>query len=693
MKDYSAENIRNIGLGGHGGVGKTSLAEALLFNAGVIGRLGSTDDGSTVSDYLPDEIARRISITSSLLHLEWKIHKINILDLPGYSDFVGELIGGLKVIDTAIIVANAVGGIEGGTESANKLAESNGCSQLFFINRMDKEHANSNAVIGNLMDLFGARVVPMQLPIGMALEFKGVVDLLTMKAYYYSQGKATAAEIPGDLAGQAAAAREKLVEAAAESDDALLEKFFDSGSLTGEEVTSGLKKGIASGKISPVLLGSATQNIGIDLLMDFIVSVCPSPRDKEAAIVFKGDTDTKVALPVSEGGPAVIYIFKTISVHHVGELSLFKVHSGKVNAGDELVIAAGRTTERFNQIFQLNGKDRKEINVAAAGDIAATVKLKNSHTGETLCGKSVDFRIPPPQFPNPLHRMGIVSTKKGEEEKVAAGLAKLHEEDPTFFMKVDGDIKQTIVFGQGDIHLEVNAARLRERFGVEVELVKPKIPFRETIKSKAESQGKFKRQSGGRGQYGDCWVKLEPMPRGSGFEFVNAIVGGVIPSKFIPAVEKGIVEAMEQGELAGFRVVDLKASCYDGSYHDVDSSEMAFKIAGSMGFKACFEKANPILLEPIYKVVITVPGDFAGDIMGDISSRRGKIMGMEPDGKYQVVKALAPLTELYKYATALRSMTQGRGTYSMEFSHYEEVPREVQEKIIAEAKAAREAQN
>ncbi len=693
MKEYSSDRIRNIGLVGHGGSGKTSVAEALLYDSGAIGRLGSVDNGTTVSDYLSDEIDRRISITSSMLYMEWKNSKINIIDIPGFSDFIGEVVGGLKVVDTAVIVCNAVGGLEGGTEIAYKYAEQNKCSKLFFINKMDKEHADSDEVVNNLVDLYGNEVVPMQLPIGKALEFKGIVDLLKMKAYIYTDGKPSEAEIPENMVDVASSAREKLMEAAAESDDELLEKYFESGELNNEEIIAGLRTGIAAGKISPVLLGSSTKNIGIDLLSDFIVSSCPSPLDMGPVLAFEGDSDKLVELDISESGPTVVYVFKTISVHHVGELSLFKVYNGKVTPGIELQNVSNQTTERLNQIFLLRGKERKEVNAVLAGDLGATVKLKNTHTGNTLCKKGTGYRIEPPKFPKPLHRMAIVAKNKGEEDKVAAGLAKLHEEDPTFFMKVDSDIKQTIVYGQGEMHLDIQTSRLKERFGVEVELVKPKIPYRETIKGRAEGQGKYKRQSGGRGQYGDCWLKLEPLPRGGGLEFINAIVGGAIPSKFIPAVEKGVLEAMESGELAGYRVVDVKVTCYDGSFHEVDSSDMAFKIAGSMAFKSNFLKANPVLLEPIYNVVITVPDDFTGDVMGDISSRRGKIQGMEPAGKYQIIKAMVPLAELYKYATALRSMTQGRGTYEMEFSHYEEVPYEVQEKIAAEAKAEKEGEN
>jgi elongation factor G len=693
LKEYKTSQIRNIGLVGHGSCGKTSLAEAMLFNGGVVSRMGSTDDGSTVSDYAPDEISRRISISSSLMHLEGKDAKINILDMPGYSDFVGEVIGGLKAAETAVIVVDAVNGPEGGTETSFKFADDTGCSKLFFVNKVDKEHADPLKTVDTLNDLFGMSVIPLQLPIGAALEFKGVVDLLKMQALTYTDGKAAPVDIPADMAERAASAREKMMEAAAEADDALLEKFFDSGELSDEDIIAGLRTGMVQGKIAPVLFGSAIANIAVDQLVDYISSSCPSPADKEGVEVYKGDSSDVEIMPVSEGPPNVAYVFKTISVHHVGEISLFKVVSGSITNGSDLVNPRNGTAERLNQIFALNGKNRREVNKAPAGDIAATVKLKETHTCDTLCDKSANIMVKPAGFPNPLHRMAIVSLKKGDEDKISSGLAKLHEEDPAFFMKVDPDIKQTIIFGQGEMHLDVQVARLRDRYGVDVELTKPKIPYRETIQGKSEAQGKFKRQSGGRGQYGDCWLRLEPLPRGEGFEFVDAIVGGVIPSKFIPAVEKGILEAMGDGEMAGCRVVDLKATCYDGSYHDVDSSEMAFKIAASMGFKKAFMAAKPVLLEPIYNVNITVPDDFTGDVMGDISSRRGKIQGMEPQGKYQLIKAQIPLAELHKYSTALRSLTQGRGTYSMEFSHYEETPHEIQEKIIAEHKAEKEGAN
>ncbi|MBD3168377.1 MAG: elongation factor G [candidate division Zixibacteria bacterium] len=693
MKEYNTAQIRNVGLVGHGGSGKTSLAEAFLFKSGAIKRKGSVDDGSSASDYFPDEIAKKNSITLSLLQCEWKNTKINLIDMPGFADFNGEVVSGLKVSDTALLVVDAVNGVEGGTERHFRMAENSNCSRVFFINKMDKENANAENAINGINEIFGNRAVPVQLPIGAAVEFKGVVDILKMKAFTYADGEANATEIPGDMQSTVDDAREKLIEAAAESDDALMEKYFESGELTEEEVISGLKKGIASGTVYPVFVGSSTQDVGIDLMLDFLSSSCPSPADKSPVKAYKGDSEEEIDLDIAESGPNALYIFKTISIHHVGEISLFKVYSGSLASGAELTNPRTGTVERFNQLFALTGKNRSEINKVVAGDLAASVKLKDSHTGDTLVAKGKEIRVIPPDWPKPLHRMAIVSKKKGEEDKVSSGLAKLHEEDPTFYMVFDPDIKQTIVFGQGEMHLDVNIARMKERFGVDVELLKPKIPYRETIRGKSETQGKFKRQSGGKGQYGDCWLKLEPLPRGEGFEFVDAIVGGVIPSKFIPAVEKGIVEAMEDGELAGCRVVDIKVTCYDGSYHDVDSSEMAFKIAASMGFKKAFDAANPVLLEPIYNVVITVPDDFTGDVMGDVSSRRGKVQGMEPDGKYQVIKAQIPLAELYKYDTSLRSITQGRGTYTMDFSHYEEAPFDVQAKIVEEHKAEKEAEN
>jgi len=691
VKEYKINQTRNVGLVSHGGAGKTSLSEALLFSAGVTNRLGKADDGNTVSDYTDDEIERKISIGASLLNLEWKNHKVNLLDLPGYADFIGEVYGGLRVTEGALVLVSAISGVEVGTEQVWEICQGYGVSRLIFINKLEKEHASFYNSLNQAKERFGISVTPLQIPIGEGLQFKGVVDLLKMKALYFEkEGKIKEDKIPDDLKAKAKEYREKLVEAVAETDDALLEKFFDKGGLTDDEIRDGLRKGVVRLKIFPVLCGSALENRGTNLVLDYLVDLMPAPSDfTEIKAEDPASRNDKV-IKVSPEGPACAFIFKTVSEPHVGELTFFKVISGKIKSGDDLYNSATRTTERIGQIYYMNGRERKEIGIVSAGDLGAFVKLKNTHTGETLCDQKNQIALAPIDFPHPVINMAIRPKSKGDEEKIATGFSKLHEEDPTFIMEVDSDIRQTIIYGQGELHLEVVVNRLHRRFGVEAEIEKPRIPYRETITKKAEAQGKYKRQSGGRGQYGDAWLRLEPKSSGEGFEFENKIVGGVIPSKYIPSVEKGVVEAMNEGVLAGYKVVDIKVTLYYGSFHDVDSSDLAFKIAGSMGFKNASSQAKPVLLEPIYNIEVKVPEEFMGDVMGDLSARRGKILGMDPDGNFQKIKAQVPLAELYKYSTSLRSMTQGRGIHSREFSHYEEVPRELAEKVIQEAEKAKE---
>jgi elongation factor G len=508
--------------------------------------------------------------------------------------------------------------------------------------------------------------------------------------YFDKMGAPKEEKIPPELEGSAKNYREKLMETVAESDDLLLEKFFEKGQLTNEEIRDGLRKGVAGLKIYPLLCGSALGNIGVSTLLDSIIECFPSPSD---FVQIKGKdpgTDKEKTIKIGQDGPLCVFAFKTVSEPHVGELTFLKIYSGKLQPGMDVYNSNKGAVERIGQIYALNGRERKEIGVVNAGDLAAVVKLKNTQTGDTFCEKKDPVILPNINFPKPVINMAIKPKTKGDEEKIANGFAKLHEEDPTFIMEVDADIKQTIIYGQGELHLEVMVDRLKKRFGVETELEKPRIPYRETIKGKAEAQGKYKRQSGGRGQYGDVWLRLEPLPRGTGFEFVNEIVGGVVPSKYIPSVEKGVIEAMNEGLLAGHKVMDVKVTIYDGTYHVVDSSDLAFKIAGSMGFKNAASVAKPVLLEPIYNLEVMVPEEFMGDVMGDLSSRRGKILGMDREGSFQNIKAQVPLAELYKYSTSLRSMTQGRGIHTREFSHYEEVPREIAEKIIKESQAEKE---
>jgi elongation factor G len=693
VKDFKIEQIRNIGVVGHGGVGKTSLVEAMLYTGKVTTRLGKVADGTSTSDYTDDEIERKISIGASLLHLEWKNHKINVVDMPGYQDFIGEVVGGLRVTETAMILLSAQSGVEVGTEQVWNIAEGYKLARMLFVNRMEKEHANFEKALKEAKDAFGHQVVAIQIPIDEGLNFKGLIDLIKMKALYFDpEGKYKEDKIPAELEGKAKESQEKLMEAVAETDDALLEKFFEKGELSTEEIIEGLRKGIIARKIFPLACGSALSNAGVSSLLDSVVAYLPSPADFVQISGKVPDTGKEKLVKISSDESLCAFSFKTVSEPHVGELSFFRVYAGKLQSGVEVYNSTREVSERIGQIYALNGRERREIGIVNAGDIAAIVKLKNTKTGDTFCEKRDPVVLPPINFPKPVINMGIKPKNRGDEEKLANGFTKLREEDPTFIMEVDPDIKQTIIYGQGELHLDVMIDRLKRRFGVEAELEKPRIPYRETINAKAEAQGKYKRQSGGRGQYGDVWLKLEPLPRGTGFEFVNDIVGGVVPSKYIPAVEKGVVEAMAEGFLAGNKVVDCRVTIYDGSYHEVDSSDMAFKIAGSMGFKNAAAKARPVMLEPIYNVEVIVPEEFMGDVMGDLSSRRGKIMGMDREGNFQKIKASVPLAELYKYSTSLRSMTQGRGLHRREFSHYEEVPKEIADKLIKEAQEEKEAQ-
>ena len=691
MKDFEINQIRNVGVVAHGGVGKTSLVEAMLYDGGVSTRLGRVDDGTTMSDYTDDEIERKTSIGASLLHLEWKNHKVNLIDMPGYADFIGEVVGGLRVAETALILLSAQAGVEVGTEQVWNIAQKYNIARAFFVNKMEKEHADFEKVVKQTKKSFGHQVTPIQIPVGEGLEFKGIIDLIKMKALYFDKmGNSKEDKIPPELEGKAKDYREKLVEAVAESDDLLLEKFFDKGELTNEEMKDGLRKGVGGLKIYPLLCGSALENIGVSILLDGIIECFPSPLDFVQVKGKKPGTDKEKTLKIGQDGSLCAFAFKTVSEPHVGELTFLKIYSGKLQSGMDVYNSTKDAMERIGQIYALNGRERKEIGIVNPGDLAGVVKLKNTQTGDTFCEKKDPMVLPNIDFPKPVINMAIKPKAKGDEEKIANGFAKLHEEDPTFIMEVDSDIKQTIIYGQGELHLEVMVDRLKKRFGVEAELEKPRIPYRETIKGKAEAQGKYKRQSGGRGQYGDVWLKLEPLPRGTGFEFVNEIVGGVVPSKYIPSVEKGVVEAMNDGILANYKVVDAKVTLYDGSFHAVDSSDLAFKIAGSMGFKNAAAKAKPVLLEPIYNMQVIVSEEFMGDVMGDLSSRRGKILGMDREGNFQNIKAQVPLAELYKYSTSLRSLTQGRGIHSREFSHYEEMPKDIAEKIIKEAQAEKE---
>lgn len=687
MKVYTGEHIRNVGVGGHSGSGKTSLVEAMLFNMGEVNRIGSIEQGNTVSDYNEDEIERQISINSSLLHGEWKNNKVNLVDTPGFSDFYGDVVSGMRAADSVMIVVSAANGVEVGTERVRQLAELYDMPRFYVINKLDRENVQFMKVAEELRDRFGKQVSILQLPLESGPGFHVVVDILKKKAYTYEQdgsGKFTVGDIPANVMSRVEELRLELVESVAESDDDLLEKYFEAGELTEEQLMTGFINAVKNRTIVPMLCASSTANIGVANVMDFIAEFLPS-ADRVEVTDINGKSRS-----ISDNNSLSTFVFQTVAEAHMGELSLVKVISGVLKSGDEVLNTANDKTERIGQIYLLNGKQKKNVDQLHAGDIAALVKMKYTHTGNTLSVKNDPFILPKIDFPEPLINMAVEPKTKGDEDKLSTGLHTLHEEDPTFMVHYDPELRQTIVSAQGELHLMIILKRLSQRFGVEVEMSEPRIPYRETIRTKSEAQGKFKKQSGGRGQYGDCHLRLEPKPRGEGFEFVDAIVGGVIPGKFIPAVEKGAFESCENGVLAGFPIVDIKVTVFYGSYHNVDSSEMAFKVAASMGFKKAFMDAKPVLLEPIYQLEIKVPEAYMGDVMGDISSRRGKIQGMDADGRFQVIKALVPLAELHKYSTVLRSMTQGQGLFHRNLSHFEEVPSDVAQKIIDAAEKVKE---
>ncbi len=692
-KVYEPANVRNVALIGHGGSGKTSFAEAALYTAGATNRLGKIEDGTTLSDYHPDEIERQISINTTMLYADWQNNKLNILDTPGYPDFIGEVKSGLSVADNALLFLKAAEGIEVGTEIDWQFTEEYNTPSVIIINKVDNEHAKTDEVFQAARNRFSVDVTQLQFPVSEGHTFDSVVDLIKMKLLKYTKdgnGKPDVQDIPADLQEQADKLRTELIEKIAESDEALLDKFLEEGELSDDEFIAGLKKAYIERKIFPVFYISSVHNVGVSAVLDFLTSVAPSPVERGPLKVTHTDKNEEIDLEADPAKSPVLFIYKTISEPHVGELSFFRLFSGTLRSGMDIINQSNGTTERMSQIYVMNGKNRAEVSELKAGDIAAVVKLKNTHTNDTLAAKALQVKVKEIEFPEPIITVALEPRNKGEEEKIGEGLQSLHAEDPTFVVNFDAELSQTTINGQGELHLDVIVKRLKERFGVEVDLTKPRIPFRETIKKKARVQGKYKKQSGGRGQYGDVWIALEPLERGGDFEFVDAIVGGVVPGKFVPAVEKGIRETMKQGVIAGYPVVDVKATLDDGSHHPVDSSEMAFKVAGSMAFKKSFLEANPVLLEPIYNIEVRVPEDDMGDVMGDISSRRGKIQGMDSEGAFQVVRAKVPLAELHKYSTALRSITGGRGIHRQSFSHYEEVPHEIAQKIIEEAKREKE---
>ena len=689
MKEYPSDHIRNVSLIGHGGAGKTSCSEAMLFSAGSTTRLGRVEEGNTLSDYHPDEIERQISINTGLLYCDWKGMKINILDTPGYMDFTGEVKASLRVADTAIVVLKAVEGVEVGTEVVGKYTSELRNAVVFVVNKLDNENADFEKVLKQAHDLISHDVIPVQFPLKQGLAFDSIVDVVRMKVLQFTpggNGKFTELDIPAEATKRAEALRQQLIELVAETDETLLNKYLEAGGLTDEEVRAGLRRGIRDRKVFPLFCAAATRNIGVSSLMDFLVDFCPSPIEMGdlKAKTPGAQNGAEISVKQDPAGPPSMFIFKTVSESHVGELSFFRVCSGGVSPGLDMINESNGKPERLAQLYVMSGKDRKEIGKLMAGDLGAVVKLKDTHTNNTLSTKSFPVIYQPIVFPHPVYHAAITPKAKGDEDKMSTALHALHQEDPTFLFRVDGELHQTIISGQGELHLDIFVRRLKQKYNVEVDLTEPRVPYRETIKATVkDSEYKHKKQTGGHGQYGHVHLRLEPLKRGQGFEFLDEIVGGVVPNKFIPAVEKGVVEAMKEGPMAGYPVVDVRVALHYGSYHDVDSSEMAFKVAALQAFRKGFLEAKPILLEPIHTVEVKVPEDAMGDVMGDLSSRRGKILGMDTVGHYQVIRAQVPAAELHKYATVLRSRTGGRGVFGATMSHYEEVPRDQVEKIVA----------
>ncbi|MGQ9664673.1 MAG: elongation factor G [bacterium] len=670
--------LRNIGLFGHAGCGKTTIADAILYICGANSRFGKVSDGTSMFDTDPDEQKRGCSINLGLATFEYNNITFNIIDTPGYADFVGEMLSGIYAVDACVIVVDASTGIAVGTERILHEAEKRNLPVIFFINKLKKENTDFYEVLKNLKETTKRKIIPLNIPVGSAEKFAGVASIIKEKVSYLKDGKMNEGAITDELKEKITSYQELLIEGAADNDDNLMNKYLETGSLKIDECIPAIKKGIIDNRLAPCLCGESLELIGIQELIDSLIEFFPSYQELPELVM----GEHKIKRNIDE--PFVGYIFKTAVEPHLGEICYLKVISGKIAVGETVNNTTQNAEEKINQIYFLKGKEKKEHNQLTAGMIAGLVKLKNTHTGDTL--SKTNIKLPSIEFPAPSISMAIVPKAKGDEEKISNGLSKLRSEDPTFSFAYDPEIKQLIISGIGELHLDIILSRLQRKYGVNVELTKTKIKYRETFTKKTEAQGKYKKQTGGHGQYGDCWLRVEPLPRGSGNEFADEIFGGAIPSRYIPSVEKGVKEALEKGFLAGYPITDVKVTVYDGSYHPVDSSDIAFQIAASMAIKANAEKGGVVLLEPINEVEVYVPEEFMGDVIGDLNSRRGKIMGMEAMGKIQIVRALVPEAEMYKYSTSLRSMTQGRGYFTMKFHHYEDVPKEITQKIIEESK-------
>ncbi len=688
MKKYATADIRNFALVGHGASGKTCLSEAMLYNSKQINRIGTIEDGNTISDYHPGEQSRQISIHATPMVSEWNDKKFNFIDTPGYADFIGEALSSLAVVDMAVVVVNAVNGVEVGTEQVWQHASHNDIPKIIVINGLDREHVNFNNILNQCKERFGQNVFPMQMPVTTGHGMNKIVDVLRSELIEYDtdkSGKYTESKLPEDLQSQVDELHQSLIEYVAESDDSLLEKFFDQGNLSEEEMRDGIHAAVQNQTFIPLFCTVSTSNIGVSRLMDFIAKYGSSPVDRAQITALDANTGEETSVDLSGKDP-VLFVYKTISEGHVGELSFFRVYSGRVSTGEDLYNTNREQNERFGQLFLMNGKERSNIGELAAGDLGAVVKLKDTHSGNTLCGSRTRVKLKPVDYPNPNIHAAIEIHSKGDEEKVAVGLSTLHEEDPTFIYRVDSELNQTVISGQGELHLQVLHDRLKRRFGVDITLKEPKIPYRETILGRGESKYRHKKQSGGAGQFAEVWMRIEPKQRGEGVEFCNSLVGQNVDRVFAISVEKGVNSACAEGVLAGYRVVDLKVNFYDGKQHPVDSKDIAFQIAGKHAFREAFMQAQPGILEPIMNIEVKVPENHMGDVMGDISGRRGKIMGMDSEGTMQIIKAQVPQGNLYNYSTTLRSITGGRALHSEVFSHYEQMPKDMEKKVVAASK-------
>jgi len=689
MKRPETARIRNLALVAHGSAGKTTLAEAMLFTAGATSRLGRVEDGTTVTDFDEDEIRRQISISTAMAWAEWRGHRLTLLDTPGFAAFLSDANNALRVVDGAVVVVGAPDGVKVQTEKVWGSAAALSLPRAIFLSKMDKERADFARALEDVRKNLAPNAVPVQLPLGAEAGFAGVVDLVRMRALRFTpdgNGRPAEEEIPAEVREDAQALRAALVEAVAEADDRLLEKYLETGELSETEVREGLVNGIRTARLFPVLCGAPARNIAVSPLLDLVVEAFPAPTDRPLPAATDAKTGEALALGAAEDGPLAALVFKTIADPFAGKVTMFRVYAGRLTSDSSVLNAGKGVKERIGQVLLLRGKQQTVVEALGAGEIGAVVKLKETATGDTLTDEKRPVKLPELTFPAPMISFAVEPKAKGDEEKMSTSFARLREEDPTIQIRYDPETRETVVSGMGRAHVEILAERLKRKFGVDVTLKTPRVPYKETIKARVrEVQGRHKKQTGGRGQFGDCWIHMDPLPRGSGFEFSNQIVGGAIPRNFIPAVEKGVVEAMERGPLAGNQVVDLKVTLYDGSTHPVDSSEMAFKLAGRLAFRKAIQQAKPVLLEPIMTVEVVAPGDCMGDIVGDLNSKRGRVLGIEAKGRNQVVKANVPLAEMLEYDSRLRSITGDRGDYSMEFSHYEEVPAPIQEKIVAEA--------